>query len=143
MRMRNVSATTANVCKWCTQVMDKINADFNLTAGLKAVPEVAVGAHIMLRRNSSTSRLVNGVVGTVIAIKTHHITVQFDGRAEPYAVERVKSRFMVLKKLYVHCKQFPPILAFALTVHKCQCLSLDCGNIDPSDGVFCASMAYD
>ena len=32
------------------------------------------------------------------AIKTHHIAVQFDGRQEPYHVERVKGRFLVLKK---------------------------------------------
>ena len=62
--------------------------------------------------------------------KAHHITVQFDGRHEPYHVEKVKSRFMVMKKMYVHRKQFPLILAFAITVHKCQGLSLDCAIMD-------------
>ena len=34
------------------------------------------------------------------------------------------------------------ILAFAVTVHKCQGLSLDCAMMDLSNKVFCAGMAY-
>ena len=49
---------------------------------------------------------------------------------------------MVLKKIYVHRKQFPLILAFAVIVHKCQGLSLDCAMMDLSNKVFCVGMAY-
>ena len=92
----------------------------------------------MLRRSIDTQTgLINGAVGTVIAIKAHHITVQFNGKQEPYPMERVKSSFMVMKNIYVHCGQFPLILAFAVTVHKCQGLSLDCAIMDLSDQVFC------
>ena len=68
--------------------------------------------------------------------------VQFDGIQDPHRVERVKSKFMVMKKLYVHRKQFPLILAFAVTVHKCQGLSLDCAMMDLGDQVFADGMAY-
>ena len=74
-----------------------------------------------------------------MAIKAHHISVQFDGMQYPYDVERVKSKFMMM---YVHRKQFPLILAFAVTVHKCQGLSLDCAVMDLSNEVFCLGMAY-
>ena len=137
---------TQGTFKWSEKAKEslkKLNSDCNLTAGLEAVLQVAVGARVMLRRNIDVSTgLVNGAVGTVIAIKAHHITVQFDGRQEPHNVERVKSKFMLMKKIYVYRKQFPLILAFAVTVHKCQGLSLDCALMDLSEQVFCAGMAY-
>ena len=97
----------------------------------------------MLRRNIDTHiGLVNGAIGTVTSIKTHHIAVQFDHTHEPYHVEKVKSMFMVMKNMYVHRKQFPLIVAFAVTIHKYQGLSLDCAMINLSDQVFCDGMAY-
>ena len=78
--------------------MEKLNSDCNLTAGLEAVLKLSVGARVMLRRNIGTSKgLVNGAVGTVICIKAHHIAVQFDHVPAPYQVEKVKSKFMVMK----------------------------------------------
>ena len=49
---------------------------------------------------------------------------------------------MIMKKMYVHRKQFPLILAFDVTVHKCQGLSLDCVIMDLSNEVFCPGMTY-
>ena len=49
---------------------------------------------------------------------------------------------MVMKNFYVYRKQFSLILASAVTIHKCQGLSLDCAIIDLSDQVFSAGMAY-
>ena len=49
---------------------------------------------------------------------------------------------MVIKNYYVYRSQFPLILAYAVTIHKCQGLSLDCAIIDLSDKVFADGMAY-
>ena len=47
-----------------------------------------------------------------------------------------------MKNFYVYREQFPLILAYAVTIHKCQGLSLDCAIVDLSDKVFSAGMAY-
>ena len=54
----------------------------------------------------------------------------------------VKSKFMDMKNHYIYRKQFPLILAYAITIHKCQGLSLDCAIIDLSENVFSDGMAY-
>ena len=49
---------------------------------------------------------------------------------------------MLMKTFYVYRKQFPLILAYAVTIHKCQRLSLDSAVIDLSNKVFSPGMAY-
>ena len=123
--------------------LDKINNDCNLTAGLEAKLVLAVGARDMLRRNIDTNAgLVNGAIGTVLSIQTDHVSVQFDHISEPYDVEKVRSRFMVMKNYFIYRKKFPLILACAVTIHKCQGLSLDCAIVDLSDQAFSDGMAY-
>ena len=137
---------TCSTRKWnqkAAEQLDKLNNDCNLTAGLEAKLLLAVGARVMLRRNIDTNTgLVNGAIGTVLSIQKDHVSVQFDHICEPYDVEKVKSRFMVMKSYFVYREQFPLILAYAVTIHKCQGLSLDCAIVDLSDKVFSAGMAY-
>ena len=132
---------TASTHKWSKKAADqqeKLNDDCNRTAGLEAKLEFAVGARVMLRHIKAG--LVNGAIGT--AVSPSCVTVQFDHIAEPYDIQQVKSKFMPMKSFYVYRKQFPLILAYAVTIHKCQSLSLDSAIIDLSDQVFAAGMAY-
>ena len=121
----------------------KLNDDCNMTTGLEAKLLLAVGARVMLRRNIDTNAgLVNGAIGTVVSVQLKHITVQFDHTNKLYNVEKVKSRFTIMKNFYIYRKQFPLILAYGVTIHKCQGLSLDCAIVDLSDKVFSPGMAY-
>ena len=105
--------------------------------------KLAVGARVMLRRNINIEvGLVNGAIGTVIAISARCISVQFDHINDPCDIEKVKTKFMVMKNYFVYREQFPLILAYAVTIHKCQGLSLDCAIIDLSSKVFADGMAY-
>ena len=116
------------------------NKDCNLIAGLEAKLTLAVGARVMLRRNIDTKNgLVNGSIGSVTATTSNSITVKFDHNAEPYCVERVTSKFMLMKTFYVYRKQFPLILAYAVTILG---LSLDSAIIDLSSKVFSLGMSY-
>ena len=137
------TAGARKMTKKVVEHLEKLNTDCNMTAGLEAKLCLAVGARVMLRRNLDTKAgLVNGAIGTVLSIASNHVTVQFDHVSTPYDVERVKSKFMVMKNFYVYRKQFPLILAYAVTIHKCQGLSLDCAIVDLSDQVFSEGMAY-
>uniref|UniRef100_A0A1X7TXS6 OTU domain-containing protein n=1 Tax=Amphimedon queenslandica TaxID=400682 RepID=A0A1X7TXS6_AMPQE len=90
----------------------------------------------MLRRNIDVNvGLVNGAIGTVMGIYATRISIKFDDIDVPCDIERVTSRFMLSKNLYIHSKQFPLILSYAITIHKCQGLSLDTAIIDLSTDV--------
>ena len=129
--------------KRSAEQLKKLNKDCNLTAGLEAELVIAIGACVMLRRNLDVKKgLVNGAIGTVCYISSLHVTVKFDYITEPCAIKMVRSKFLLLKSFHVYRKQFPLILAYAVTIHKCQGLSLDCAIVDLSSKVFCAGMAY-
>ena len=114
-----------------------------MTAGLEAELSIAVGVRVMLRRNINTKHgVVNCALGTVTSIGAHTVMVKFDHIDEPYPVERVRSKFLLMKNFYVYRKQFPLMMAYAITVHKCQGLLLDCAIVDLSNKVFYAGMAY-
>ena len=131
------------VVKKAAEQLEKLNNDCNMTAGLEAKLVLAIGARVMLRRNIDTTiGLVNGAIGTVLCISKEQIKVKFDHISAPYDMERVQSKFMVMKNFYVYRQQFPLMLAYAITIHKSQGLSLDCTIVDLSDRVFSAGMAY-
>ena len=65
--------------------------------------------------------------------------VKFDHVESPCVIEMVRSKFSLAKNFFVYRKQFPVTAAYAVTIHKCQGLSLDCAIVG---NVFCAGMAY-
>jgi len=132
--------------KWSKKAekeLDKLNKNSNLTAGLEAELTLVVGARVMLRRNIDTKQgLVNGAIGTVTSISSQKVMVKFDHIDNPCPIEMVRNKFLLMKSFFVYCKQLPLTMVYAVTIHKCQGLSLDCAIIDLSSNVFCAGMAH-
>ena len=61
--------------KKIAEQLEKLNKDGSNTAGLQVFLKVAVGARVMLRRIINTKAgLINGAIGTVVAISATQIT---------------------------------------------------------------------
>jgi len=129
---------TKSTAKWQQQAakaLEKLNKDCSNTAGLEAVLKVAIGARVMLRRNIDVKGgLANGAIGTVVQIHPTRISIKFDHLSEPCDINKVSGKFLVVKNCYVQRTQFPLILAYAVTIHKCQGLSLDSAIVDLQKG---------
>ena len=79
---------------------------------------------------------------TVTTVGARAVTVWFDNGVRNYQVDKVRSRFLVMGNFYVYRQQFLLILAYAITMHKSQGLSLDCAIMDLFEQVFCPGMTY-
>ena len=95
---------TKSTAKWqekAAQQLEKLNRDCNNTAGLEAVLNLAVGARVMLRRNIDVKAgLLNGAIGTLLAVLPSRVTIKFDHLSAPCDIKKVKGKFMVLKNYH-------------------------------------------
>lgn len=109
-----------------------------------------VGARVMMIRNDPSGRWVNGTMGEVEAMDEDAVRVRVGSdvhRVEPAAWERYSYSFDAAKKsidksVVGAFKQLPLRLAWAMTVHKSQGLTLDKLYIDFSRGMFAHGQAY-
>jgi len=128
----------------------KLEQDTTRTAGLVKCLRLCVGAKVMLKRNISVEAgLVNGAVGTVTGFdkkkrdgRIEVIVIDFHNIGQTARIERQSSTFEVLKCIYYTRKQFPLTLAFAITIHKSQGLSLRTAIIDVGQDCFGSGMSY-
>jgi len=131
-----------------TAAYRKTVQDPTRTAGLESCLQLCIGAKVMLRRNMKVEcGLVNGSIGSVVGFGTSstqftHISVQFDNLPEPVCISRESCTFEVLKSIFYTRKQFPIMLAFSITVHKAQGLSLNTAIVDAGPASFGCGMTY-
>ena len=101
-----------------------------------------VGAKVMATQNVSNSGYQNGSTGTVVGMHTDSIHVQFDHLTKPVAVKRYKWTAASKNNGQNSFTQFPLMLAYALTVHKAQGLTLKKLIVDPTGRFFAEGQAY-
>jgi ATP-dependent DNA helicase PIF1 len=98
------------------------------------------GCRVLLIKNLDVeSGLVNGSLGTVIDLFMDGVRVQFDNGVTQI-VNRVEWE-LELDNSKVICQQIPLMLAYSITIHKSQSLSLESAVLDLAD-CFCNHMVY-
>ena len=109
-----------------------------------------VGAKVMLLRNDADRRWVNGSVARITRLGDESVHVDIDGREfeiEPVAWESRRYAYdqsaeKIVETVAGTFKQLPLRLAWALTIHKSQGLTLDKVYIDLGRGTFAHGQAY-
>jgi ATP-dependent DNA helicase PIF1 len=109
-----------------------------------------VGAKVIMLRNDADRRWVNGTVARIARLEEKRVFIDVDGteyEIEPVAWENRRYAYdqtaqKVVESVAGTFKQFPVRLAWALTIHKAQGLTLDKVYIDLGRGTFAHGQAY-
>ena len=127
------------------------NADSDTAGGLERWLSLAIGAHVMLRSNLWVEKgLVNGTLGTVMHIIFHRegppalpatVICNFPSYTGPPFLPDVPGSFPVtpITRTWLNGNTnysrtgFPLMLSWALTIHKCQGLTLDQAVVNIGD----------
>jgi ATP-dependent DNA helicase PIF1 len=128
-----------------------VTGEFNESAQpTDATLVLKAGAKVMMLRNDADKRWVNGTIARVSRLEPDKVFVEVDG--EEHEVERVSwenrryafdsAAESIVETVAGTFKQFPLRLAWALTIHKSQGLTLDKVYIDLGRGTFAHGQAY-
>lgn len=119
------------------------------TAGLEECLKIGLNSRVMLRRNIDLSKgLCNGKLGYVKKVnfgmnnRVESLQIIFDNQEHETTIERIEANYQLQKNIYVKRRQFPICLAWGITIHKCQGLSLDGVLVDLGESIFESGMAY-
>lgn len=116
--------------------------------------KLKVGTQVMFNKNDNDKRWVNGTIGTVRELSDDNIKVEVKNKYGSYLHEVKKSTWesieynvdkntnKIKEKVVGKYKQYPLILAWAVTIHKSQGRTLESVYIDLANGAFAPGQLY-
>ena len=110
------------------------------------------GSRVMAVKNDPMKRWVNGSLGTIVELNSKEVYVKFDSGGASRKIEAATWESINYKwneeeqkmeeEATATFSQMPLILAWAVTIHKAQGLTLDDVRIDLGRGAFAPGQAY-
>lgn len=103
---------------------------------------------MLLRNIDITNGLVNGAIGFILKIYKDNFSsenisklrIRFD--SGEFDIERVTAKFQLFANIFVFRKQFLICLAYGITIHKSQGLTLDTCVVDIGSSIFSCGQVY-
>lgn len=131
------------------KAIDNVQSSSNLqrddledSTGFLAELVLWIGARVMITSNISVARgLVNGAIARVCRVDLNAEEISVDLESQPGVVQKVRPESRESKRRGYARNQFPLRLAYAITIHKAQGLTLPKVAFD-LHGIFCSGQAY-
>lgn len=103
--------------------------------------ELKIGAPVIFVKNNPEGKYVNGTLGKIIGFSSNNIPVIETAHGKKIYAEPVEWKIEENGKIKAKIIQIPLRLAWAITIHKSQGMSLDAAHIDLSKS-FAPGMGY-
>ena len=150
----NINATKLRQLPGISQSYSgSLSGNFNVSGERLPAPEsldLKVGAQVMLTKNDSDGRWVNGSIGRVEKLGSDKIAVSVGDNIYDVELEKWKTlgyefdeeEEKIVEKTLGSYTQFPLTLAWAITIHKSQGKTLQRAIIDLGAGAFAPGQLY-
>ena len=126
----------------------KIEGQFSTRPSAELI-KLKRGARIMLLANTPDKGFSNGDMGEIVNMSPKSVTVMLDRGFSVEVETKVWEEFEYVvgpkgltKEVSASYEQLPISLAYAVTIHKCQGLTLDSAVVDLTGGVFAEGQTY-
>uniref|UniRef100_A0A6V7LAK6 DNA helicase Pif1-like 2B domain-containing protein n=1 Tax=Bracon brevicornis TaxID=1563983 RepID=A0A6V7LAK6_9HYME len=133
------------------EILETIEHDDRLSAGLAKQIVIKLGAKVMLRRNIDVSLgLVNGTIAVVESVSesimhgsdhVQKVNVMLQS-GQTYSIKRMDVKFEIIDGAYITKREFPISSSYGITIHKSRGLSLRSAVMDLGNNEFSADHSY-